>query len=156
MMTLAIVVFISNRLIRARRVNLCTRERFPRIAPTLTVSDDVVFCVICVFALQGQSRGGDGGEHHQLLSQGELMEYHPRPMHSPPPLRRASLPLLTATYNPANPTPPLLHTPAHTPPPFLDALEGSSSALAHRDTQSLQSDGRSVQLAADCDMNTRQ
>ncbi|XP_071355348.1 uncharacterized protein nobox [Trachinotus anak] len=90
----------------------------------------------------GQSRVRDGGQH-QLSSQGGLTEYHPRPMHSPPPLRRASLPLFTTTYNPSNPTPPLLNTPAHTPPLFLDALEGSST-LAHRDTQSLQTDTSSL------------
>ncbi|KAM7373120.1 hypothetical protein PAMP_008000 [Pampus punctatissimus] len=64
-------------------------------------------------------------------------------MHSPPPLRRASLPLFTTTYNTANPTPPLLNTPAHTPPLFLDALE-SGSSLAHRDTQSVQTDTSSL------------
>ncbi|KAE8277580.1 Homeobox protein NOBOX Homeodomain-containing protein [Larimichthys crocea] len=85
-----------------------------------------------------QSRVRDGGQH-QLSSQGGLAEYHPRPMHSPPPLRRASLPLFTTTYNSANPTPPLLNTLAHTPPLFLDALEGGSS-LAYRDTQPLQAD----------------
>ncbi|XP_037650769.1 uncharacterized protein LOC119503205 [Sebastes umbrosus] len=90
----------------------------------------------------GQSRGRDVGQH-QLLSQAGLAEYHPRPMHSPPPLRRASLPLFTTTYNTANPTPPLLNTLAHTPPLFLDALEGGS-ALAHRDTQSLQNDTSSL------------
>ncbi|XP_035039029.1 uncharacterized protein LOC118124925 [Hippoglossus stenolepis] len=86
----------------------------------------------------GHSRVRDGGLH-QLSSQGGLTEYHPRPMHSPPPLRRASLPLFTTTYSPSNPTPPLLNTPDQTPPLFLDALEGGSS-LAHRDTQSLQTD----------------
>ncbi|KAL7382670.1 hypothetical protein ABVT39_026201 [Epinephelus coioides] len=90
----------------------------------------------------GQSRVRDVGQH-QLSSQGGLAEYHPRPMHSPPPLRRASLPLFTTTYKPANPTPPLLNTLAHTPPLFLDALE-AGSALAHRDTQSLQTDTSSV------------
>lgn len=95
----------------------------------------------------------DGGQH-QLSSQGGLAEYHPRPMHSPPPLRRASLPLFTTTYNSANPTPPLLNTLAHTPPLFLDALEGGSS-LAYRDTQPLQADTRSAQLTADWDKNMR-
>ncbi|XP_051246026.1 uncharacterized protein LOC127357706 [Dicentrarchus labrax] len=90
----------------------------------------------------GQSRVSDGGQH-QLSSQGGLAEYHPRPMHSPPPLRRASLPLFTTTYNSANPTPPLLNTLAHTPPLFLDAVEGGSS-LAHRDMQSLQTDSSSL------------
>lgn len=82
------------------------------------------------------------------------MEYPPRPMQSPPPLRRASLPLFTSTFNSANPTPPLLNTPAHTPPLFLDALEGGST-LAHRETQSLPTDTRSAPLTANCDMNTR-
>ncbi|XP_044192521.1 uncharacterized protein LOC122970443 [Thunnus albacares] len=90
----------------------------------------------------GQSRVREGGQH-PLSSQGGLAEYHPRPMHSPPPLRRASLPLFTTTYNNANPTPPLPNTPVHTPPLFLDALEGGSS-LAHRDTQSLQTDTSSL------------
>ncbi|TDH04217.1 hypothetical protein EPR50_G00149560 [Perca flavescens] len=86
-----------------------------------------------------QSRARDVGQH-QLSSQGG---YHPRPMYSPPPLRRASLPLFTMTYNHANPTPPLLNTLAHTSPLFLDALEGGS-AMAHRDTQSLQTDTSSL------------
>ncbi|XP_034560639.1 uncharacterized protein LOC117827900 [Notolabrus celidotus] len=90
----------------------------------------------------GQSRVNDGGQH-QLSSQVGLAEYHPRPMHSPPPLRRAGLPLFTTTYNPTNSAPPLLNTLAHTPPLFLDALEGGSS-LAHRDTQSLQNDTSSL------------
>ncbi|XP_047461467.1 homeobox protein NOBOX-like [Mugil cephalus] len=90
----------------------------------------------------GQCRVREAGQH-QFSSQGGLAEYHPRPMHSPPPLRRACLPLFTTTYNPANPTPPLLNTPIHTPPFFLDALEGGST-LAHRDTQSLQTDTSSV------------
>lgn len=106
-----------------------------------------------MYNLQGQSRVRDGGQH-QLSSQGGLAEYHPRPMHSPPPLRRASLPLFTTTYNPANPTPPLLNSLAHTPPLFLDAVEAGSS-LAHRDSQSLQTDTRSAQLTAGSDMNTR-
>nr|XP_040043934.1 homeobox protein NOBOX-like [Gasterosteus aculeatus aculeatus] len=88
----------------------------------------------------GQLRGRDVG---QLAPQGGLAEYHPMP--SPPPLRRASLPIFPTAYNPANPTPPppppphLLKTRAHTPPLFLDALEGGS-ALPHRDAQSLQTD----------------
>ncbi|XP_056277025.1 homeobox protein NOBOX-like [Pseudoliparis swirei] len=92
----------------------------------------------------GPSRVRDVGQH-QLSSQGGLAEYHPRPMNSPPPLRRASLPFFTATYNPANPIPPppLLNTLAHTPPLFLDALEGGS-ALAHHDNQSLQTDTSSL------------
>ncbi|KAK9526904.1 hypothetical protein VZT92_015578 [Zoarces viviparus] len=90
----------------------------------------------------GQSRVRDVGQH-QLSSQGGLAEYHPRSIHSPPPLRRASLPLFTTAFNPANPTPPLLNSLAHNPPLFLDALEGGS-ALAHRDTQSLQNDTSSL------------
>ncbi|XP_042362542.1 uncharacterized protein LOC121957821 [Plectropomus leopardus] len=90
----------------------------------------------------GQSRVRDVGQH-QLSSQGGLAEYHPSPMHSPPPLRRASLPLFTTTYNPTNPTPPLFNTLAHTPPLFLDALE-AGSALVQRDTQSLQTDTSSL------------
>ncbi|CAJ1084018.1 uncharacterized protein LOC117827900 [Xyrichtys novacula] len=90
----------------------------------------------------GQSRVRDGGQH-QLSSQGGLAEYHPRPMHSPPPLRRASFPLFTTNYNPVNSAPPLLNTLAHTPPLLLDALDGGSS-LGHRDTQSLQSDTSSL------------
>ncbi|XP_036947824.1 proline-rich protein 36-like isoform X2 [Acanthopagrus latus] len=86
----------------------------------------------------GQSRMRDGGQH-QLSSQRELAEYHPHPMHSPPPLHRASAPLFTTTYNPSNLIPPLVHTLAHTPPLFLDAVEAGSS-LAHRDSQSLQTD----------------
>ncbi|XP_036947858.1 mucin-3A-like isoform X3 [Acanthopagrus latus] len=89
----------------------------------------------------GQSRMRDGGQH-QLSSQGELAEYHPHPMHSPPPLHRASPPVFTATYNPANLIPPLVDTLAHTPPLFLDGMEAGSS-LAHRDSQSLQTDTRS-------------
>ncbi|XP_006788150.2 rho guanine nucleotide exchange factor 5-like [Neolamprologus brichardi] len=86
----------------------------------------------------GESRVRDTGQQ-QLSSQEGLVEYPPRPMQSPPPLRRASLPLFTSTFNSANPTPPLLNTPAHTPPLFLDALEGGST-LAHRETQSLPTD----------------
>ncbi|KAM9839056.1 uncharacterized protein nobox [Aulostomus maculatus] len=60
-------------------------------------------------------------------------------MQSPPPLRRASLPLFTANYNL---TPQLVSTMAHTPPLFVDAVEGGSS-LAHRD-HSLQTDTSSL------------
>ncbi|XP_036947962.1 homeobox protein ESX1-like [Acanthopagrus latus] len=88
-----------------------------------------------------QSRMRDGGQQ-QLSSQRELAEYHPHPMHSPPPLHRASAPLFTTTYNPANLIPPFVHTLAHTPPLFLDAVEAGSS-LAHRDSQSLQTGTRS-------------
>ncbi|KAK2830312.1 hypothetical protein Q5P01_018243 [Channa striata] len=90
----------------------------------------------------GPSRARDGVQQ-QLSSQGGLTEYHPRPMHSPPPLRRASLPLFPTTYSASNLTPPVLNTPAHTPPLFLDALEGGST-LCHRDTQSLQADTSSL------------
>ncbi|CAI5637423.1 unnamed protein product [Oreochromis niloticus] len=86
----------------------------------------------------GESRVMDTGQH-QLSSQEGLVEYPPRPMQSPPPLQLASLPLFTMTFNFANPTPPLLNTPAHTPPLFLDALEGGST-LAHHETQSLPTD----------------
>ncbi|XP_030597098.1 uncharacterized protein nobox [Archocentrus centrarchus] len=90
----------------------------------------------------GQSRVSDTAQN-QLSSQGGLVEYPPRPMHSPPPLRRASLPLFTTTYSSANPTQSLLNTPVHTPPLFLDALEGGST-LAHRDTQPLPTDTSSL------------
>ncbi|XP_029299265.1 uncharacterized protein nobox [Cottoperca gobio] len=98
--------------------------------------------LLAILNSPGQSRGRDVGQH-QLSSQGGLAVYHPRLIHSPPPLRRASLPLFTSTYNPANPAPPLLNTLAHTPPLFLDALE-SGSAYAHRDTQALQTDTSSL------------
>ncbi|CAB1455381.1 unnamed protein product [Pleuronectes platessa] len=104
--------------------------------PTLSIQTPTSYGNL--LASPGHSRVRDGGLH-QLSSQGGLTEYHPRPMHSPPPLRRASLPLFATTYNPSNPTTPLLNTPDQTPPLFLDALEGGSS-LAHRDTQSLQTD----------------
>ncbi|TWW65182.1 uncharacterized protein LOC130518658 isoform X2 [Takifugu flavidus] len=90
-----------------------------------------------------QSQVRDGGQN-QISSQGVLAEYQPRPMHSPPPLRRASLPLFQTNYNPANPTPPLHNALAHTPPLFLDASEGGSS-LHHRDSLlSLQTDTSSL------------
>ncbi|XP_041665954.1 uncharacterized protein LOC121524573 isoform X2 [Cheilinus undulatus] len=92
--------------------------------------------LLTTFKSPGQSRGRDGGQH-QLLSQGGLAENRPRPMHSPPPLQRASLPLFTTAYNQANPTAPLLNS--LTPPLFLDALEG-----AHRDNQPLQTDTSSL------------
>ncbi|XP_055013472.1 histone-lysine N-methyltransferase 2B-like [Boleophthalmus pectinirostris] len=90
----------------------------------------------------GHSRVRDG-EPHQLSSQGGLGEYHPRPMHSPPPIRRASLPLFTTAYNPGNPNPPLLNSLAHTSPLFLDALEAGAS-LPHHDMQPLQADTSSL------------
>ncbi|XP_033980443.1 homeobox protein NOBOX isoform X2 [Trematomus bernacchii] len=61
----------------------------------------------------------------------------PVPCTAPPPLRRASLPLFTTTYNAANPAPPLLNTLAHNPPLFLDALECGSSQALQTDTSSL-------------------
>uniref|UniRef100_A0A096M7S6 Homeobox domain-containing protein n=1 Tax=Poecilia formosa TaxID=48698 RepID=A0A096M7S6_POEFO len=83
----------------------------------------------------GQSTGRE-------MSSGNLQEYHhPRPMHSPPPLRRASLPLLPPVFNSVTLTQSLLNTPAQTPPLFLDALE-SGASLAHYDTQSHQNDTR--------------
>ncbi|CAL9691406.1 unnamed protein product [Knipowitschia caucasica] len=88
----------------------------------------------------GQYRVGDG-DQQQLSSQRGLVEYHPRPMHSPPPVRRASLPLYATAYATVNP--PLLSTLAHTPPLFVDALEAGSS-LTHHDTQPLQSDTSSL------------
>lgn len=90
----------------------------------------------------GQSRARDV-DPHQLSSQGGSAEYHPRPMHSPPPIRRASLPLFTAAYSSANINPPLLNSLAHTPPMFLDALEVGAS-LAHHDTQPLAADTSSL------------
>lgn len=111
-------------------------------------------CLTSVCHHSAQSKARDGAQK-QLPSQGVLTEYQARPMNSPPPLRRASLPLFQTNYNPANPAPPLHNTLAHTPPLFLDALEGGSS-LPHRDTpQPLQTDTRSAPLPAGCDMNTR-
>ncbi|KAM9737215.1 uncharacterized protein nobox [Menidia menidia] len=95
----------------------------------------------------GQGRGREMGQQ-QLSSQGGFPECHPRPMHSPPPLRRASLPLFTTAYNPVSPTPSLLNTPAHTPPLFLEGLDGGSS-VAHCDSQSVQTDTSSLFDLAD-------
>ncbi|CAL8296572.1 unnamed protein product [Lota lota] len=99
-------------------------------------------------SLTSQSQPGpmDTGQN-QPPSLGGSSEYNPSPIHSPPPLRRASLPLFASTYNP-NPTLPMLSTPAHTPPLFLEALEGSSF-LAHldypgREPQILHSDTSSL------------
>lgn len=104
-------------------------------------------CLTSICHPPAKSKVRDGGQN-QISSQGVLAEYQPRPMHSPPPLRRASLPLFQTNYNPANPAPPLHNTLAHTPPLFLDALEGGSS-LHHRDSlQSLQTDTRSAPLLA--------
>lgn len=111
-------------------------------------------CLTSICHPSAQSKVRDGGQN-QISSQGVLAEYQPRPMHSPPPLRRASLPLFQTNYNPANPTPPLHNAPAHTPPLFLDALEGGSS-LHHRDSLlSLQTDTRSAPLPASSDTNIR-
>uniref|UniRef100_A0A096M940 Homeobox domain-containing protein n=1 Tax=Poecilia formosa TaxID=48698 RepID=A0A096M940_POEFO len=93
-----------------------------------------------LFYLEGQSTGRE-------MSSGNLQEYHhPRPMHSPPPLRRASLPLLPPVFNSVTLTQSLLNTPAQTPPLFLDALE-SGASLAHYDTQSHQNDTRLGQIS---------
>lgn len=120
--------------------------RLPQLGPTATsfstLSNQTSSLYENLLTSPGQSRAR-AGDQHQLSSQGGFTEYHPRPMHSPPPLRRASFPLYSTSYNPANPTPPLLNTLAHTPPLFLDALEGGSS-LAHHDTQTLQTDTSSL------------
>lgn len=93
-------------------------------------------CLTSVCHPQGQSRGRDGGQNL----------YYPRPMHSPPPVRRVTLPLFATNYNSSNYTPPLHFTLAHTPPLFHDSLEGGST-LSHHDTlQALQSDTRSAGL----------
>ncbi|KAF6737794.1 Homeobox protein NOBOX [Oryzias melastigma] len=89
----------------------------------------------------GQCRGREMGQQ-QLPSQGGLPECQPRPMHSPPPLRRATLPSMTTTYTPVSPTSSLLSTPAHTPP-FLETLEGGSTMTYH-DPQFLQGDTSSL------------
>ncbi|XP_057684267.1 homeobox protein unc-4 homolog isoform X1 [Corythoichthys intestinalis] len=65
---------------------------------------------------------------------GEQPDFHPRPMLSPPPLRRASLPLL-ATSTAFN-----LNMPPPPPPLFVD--EGGS--LAQRDSRTLQIDASSL------------
>nr|XP_057903105.1 uncharacterized protein LOC131101774 [Doryrhamphus excisus] len=88
--------------------------------------------LLATISSPGQPRARDGG-HHQP-------EFHPRPMYSPPPLRRASLPLLAvaaaATYGS------ILNTPAPTPPLFVDVVKGGTS-LAHRDCHPVQTDGSS-------------
>ncbi|CAB1320691.1 unnamed protein product [Coregonus sp. 'balchen'] len=81
--------------------------------------------------------GGEGG----LPSgpQGGSVEHLPPIMYSPPPLRRASLPLLTTFLNPPNPTPtPPPPTPQPTPtsPFFMDVLEPHPHP-PNRDTQGL-------------------
>ncbi|XP_054619262.1 homeobox protein unc-4 homolog [Dunckerocampus dactyliophorus] len=105
----------------------------PAAQPFSTLSTHTVpsySTLLATISSPGQPRVRDGA-HHQP-------EFHPRPMHSPPPLRRASLPLLSAatTYSPIN-------TPAHTPPLFVDGMEGGAS-LAHRDCHALQTDGSSL------------
>ncbi|XP_059411278.1 uncharacterized protein LOC132144729 isoform X1 [Carassius carassius] len=62
------------------------------------------------------------------VSQG-FLEYMPPPMHSPPPIRRASLPLITA-YNP----------PAHTVSLLLDTPEHSEASSADTTALSLLTD----------------
>ncbi|XP_041758021.1 homeobox protein unc-4 homolog [Coregonus clupeaformis] len=86
----------------------------------------------------GRSRGGGEGG---LPSgpQGGSVEHLPPIMYSPPPLRRASLPLLTTFLNPPNPTPtPPPPTPQPTPtsPFFMDVLEPHPHP-PNRDTQGL-------------------
>uniref|UniRef100_A0A3B3BTD9 Homeobox protein SIX4-like n=1 Tax=Oryzias melastigma TaxID=30732 RepID=A0A3B3BTD9_ORYME len=104
------------------------------VSPKGTAIYFTVFLEFC------QCRGREMGQQ-QLPSQGGLPECHPRPMHSPPPLRRATLPSMTTTYTPVSPTSSLLSTPAHTPP-FLETLEGGSTMTYH-DPQFLQGDTRS-------------
>ncbi|KAL1256085.1 hypothetical protein QQF64_014146 [Cirrhinus molitorella] len=60
---------------------------------------------------------------------GGFLEYMPPPMHSPPPIRRASLPLITA-YNP----------PTHTVSLLLDTPEHSEPSSADTTPLSLQTD----------------
>ncbi|KAF4100450.1 hypothetical protein G5714_018646 [Onychostoma macrolepis] len=50
------------------------------------------------------------------VSQGGFLEYMPPPMHSPPPIRRASLPLITAYNPPTHTVSLLLDTPEHSEP----------------------------------------
>ncbi|KAM6899564.1 uncharacterized protein nobox [Xenentodon cancila] len=118
---------------------LTSAASFPTLSTQTTPSYNNL---LASFNSPGQCRTSEMGQY-QLSSQGSLPEYHPRPMQSPPPLRRASLPPFTTAYNPVSPTPPQLNTPAHPPPLFLDVLEGSSS-LVLRDTQSLQTDTSSL------------
>nr|XP_046182482.1 actin cytoskeleton-regulatory complex protein pan1-like [Oncorhynchus gorbuscha] len=71
--------------------------------------------------------------------QGGSVEHLPPIMYSPPPLRRASLPLLTTFLNPPNPTPspsptPPTLQPTPTSPFFMDVLEPHPP---NRDTQGL-------------------
>ncbi|XP_055076727.2 uncharacterized protein nobox isoform X1 [Misgurnus anguillicaudatus] len=63
------------------------------------------------------------------VSQGGFLEYMPPPMHSPPPIRRASLPLIT-TYNP----------PTHTVSLLLDTPEHSEASSTDTTPLSLQTD----------------
>ncbi|XP_026087494.1 homeobox protein NOBOX-like isoform X1 [Carassius auratus] len=52
---------------------------------------------------------------------GGFLEYMPPPLHSPPPIRRASLPLITAYNPPAHTVSMLLDTPEHSEPSSADA-----------------------------------
>lgn len=134
-------------------VHIHTQLFFKTDLHSLHTSKGRFQCLTSVCHPSAQSQVRDGGQN-QISSQGVLAEYQPRPMHSPPPLRRASLPLFQTNYNPANPTPPLHNALAHTPPLFLDASEGGSS-LHHRDSLlSLQTDTRSEPLPASSDTNT--
>lgn len=64
-------------------------------------------------------------------------------MYSPPPLRRASLPLYPQPAS--NPAPPLLST----PPLFLDALEGAATVSSSSSSLPLQTDSRSAPLTGE-------
>nr|XP_054601272.1 homeobox protein NOBOX [Nothobranchius furzeri] len=117
----------------------------PQLAPTApfpTQTPPSLSSLLDSLNSPDQCRGRDVGQH-QPSAQGGLPEYHPRPMRSPPPLRRASLPLFTSSYNTVGTNLPLLNTTGHTPPLFLDALEGGSSS-GHCDTQTLQTDTSSL------------
>ncbi|XP_016352429.1 uncharacterized protein LOC107696547 isoform X1 [Sinocyclocheilus anshuiensis] len=56
------------------------------------------------------------------VSQGGFLEYMPPPMHSPPPIRRASLPLITAYNPPSHTVSLLLDTPEHSEPSSADTM----------------------------------
>ncbi|XP_023831929.1 uncharacterized protein nobox [Salvelinus sp. IW2-2015] len=89
-------------------------------------------------SLSSSPTGRSGGERGLPSGpQGGSVEHLPPIMYSPPPLRRASLPLLTTFLNPPNPTPsPTPPTPQPTPtsPFFMDVLEPHPP---NRDTQGL-------------------
>ncbi|XP_051729782.1 homeobox protein NOBOX-like isoform X1 [Ctenopharyngodon idella] len=77
------------------------------------------------------------------VSQGGFLEYMPPPMHSPPPIRRASLPLITA-YNPSTHTVSLLlDTPEHSEPSSADTTPLSLQTDTGFDYDSL---GNSVKM----------